>query len=334
MIIVFDTNIWLQNLYLQAPAGAAARFFILKNNAQVALPEVIRLEVEHHLRNDMRSFSDRIKDNHKRLLALFGKLKELVLPTDSEINEKVSQAFTVLGLKFIEVPFSFESARDSFLRTIRKLPPSEKSQQFKDGVLWADCLSLLQRGDVVLVTEDKAFYEGNEHSNGISRILENECKAFSHRLTLLPRLIDLLEEIRTDVALDHDALTSAFFTKVGPDIEGLLQRLGFQLGKRLRLSSELFVTEKPQRLFLEFSIEFQVIDVSGEGRGDGLLKTRGDGLYNAAEGKFINLDELGTELHFQDRDGVSQRRANVIMRVQGITIGHADVAHSIRHKLE
>ena len=58
MIIVFDTNIWLANLYLRTPAAAAARFFISQNKASVALPEVVRLEVQHHLREHLqRAFS-------------------------------------------------------------------------------------------------------------------------------------------------------------------------------------------------------------------------------------------------------------------------------------
>ena len=56
MIVIFDTNIWLQNLFLRSKAGAAARFFILQNKVRVVLPEVIRLEGEQHLREKMRSY--------------------------------------------------------------------------------------------------------------------------------------------------------------------------------------------------------------------------------------------------------------------------------------
>ena len=54
--------------------------------------------------------------------------------------------FSSLGVEVIDVAFSLESARSSFLKTIKKLPPSATTQQFKDGVLWADCLNLLYDG--------------------------------------------------------------------------------------------------------------------------------------------------------------------------------------------
>jgi hypothetical protein len=50
MIVVFDTNIWKSELFLQSPAAAAVRFFLRERNARVGLPEVVRMEVQEHLR--------------------------------------------------------------------------------------------------------------------------------------------------------------------------------------------------------------------------------------------------------------------------------------------
>ena len=61
MIVIFDTNIWVRHLFLRSSA-AAARFFIVQRNAGVlALPEVIRLEVEHHLRKEIRGYVAQIE---------------------------------------------------------------------------------------------------------------------------------------------------------------------------------------------------------------------------------------------------------------------------------
>jgi len=334
MIVVFDTNIWLQSLYLQSPAGAAARFYISYKKARVALPEVIRLEVEHHLRNDISSYIAKIKDNHERLLAMFGTLKEIVLPNKTDIEQKIAEGFGSLGVDLVEVPFSFESARSSFLRTINKKPPSDRSQQFKDGVLWADCLSLLKEDEVVLVTDDRAFYEGYECSNGLAAALRGECASLGKRLTLVARLPDLLKEIRSNITIDHVALANAFLEKVDQSIERLLQVTGFQLAERTQLDAELFVTENPQILFLEFKITFRCIDVSGVDRGDGSLEVRGDGLYNSSTGEFSNLSELGSELKFRDAQGIEQENRNIILRVGGIALGHKNVSHAVRFKLD
>ena len=56
MIVVFDTNIWKADLYLRSPAAAAVKLFLHMHAAKVGLPEVIRLEVERHLRQDYGPF--------------------------------------------------------------------------------------------------------------------------------------------------------------------------------------------------------------------------------------------------------------------------------------
>lgn len=54
MIVVIDSNIWLSELGLNSLMGSAVRFFINNNSARIALPEVIRLEVERNFRNYLK----------------------------------------------------------------------------------------------------------------------------------------------------------------------------------------------------------------------------------------------------------------------------------------
>jgi predicted nucleic acid-binding protein len=51
MIVVFDTNVWLSQLGLRSSAASGVRFFLKHHNFKVALPEVIRMEVEVNLRS-------------------------------------------------------------------------------------------------------------------------------------------------------------------------------------------------------------------------------------------------------------------------------------------
>ena len=333
MIVVFDTNIWLNHLYLRAPAGAATRYFIAQKNARVALPEVIRLEVEHHLRTDLRTNVNKIRKSYERLLALFGTLKEVVLPDDEQIEKKVSEAFS-LGVDLIDIPFTLESARSSFLKTIDKKPPSDKGQQFKDGVLWADCLTLAKGEDVTLVTGDLAFFEGRDKANGLASSLRDELSSSGGNVTLHYELSQLLEEIRSEVHIDEDQLAEAFREETRAATDDLVQRAGFQIAERTGLNSELFVTENTNVLFLKFIINLRCVDVTGAGRDDAALELSGDGFYNSDTGEFSELEELGTELRFRDLGGEEEVRRNVVVRVGGFTLGHADVAHVVRHKIQ
>ena len=135
MIIVIDTNVWLSELGLNSYAGAALRFFMRKSGARLAMPEVVRLEVRRHIRENLHDHVETIRKSHRSLLAIFGKLKELILPTDSEIEDKVNDFFESLNVETIDIPFTLESARASFLKIIDKAPPNDRDQQFKDGVI-------------------------------------------------------------------------------------------------------------------------------------------------------------------------------------------------------
>jgi hypothetical protein len=65
MIIVLDSNIWRSQLGLNSRVGTAVRFFIKERKARIALPEVIRLETEHHLRDVLNSYISEIKKGHR-----------------------------------------------------------------------------------------------------------------------------------------------------------------------------------------------------------------------------------------------------------------------------
>lgn len=130
MYIVFDTNIWRSELGLTSAAGAAVRFYIKREEATVVVPEVVRLEFEEILTSHLKQLRNDILKSHGELLRVFGELKEVVLASGEEIHSKVSDIIPSLDIPFTEVPFSFDVARSSFLKIIKKEPPSKNTQLY------------------------------------------------------------------------------------------------------------------------------------------------------------------------------------------------------------
>ena len=114
MIIVFDANIWYSQLGLKSPSAAAVRFFLRQQRARVAIPEVIRLEVTQNLSTRLIKHIDSIRSEYRQLLTAFGRLPEVVLPTNDEVHARIEELFDSLGVDVINVPFSLDSARSSF----------------------------------------------------------------------------------------------------------------------------------------------------------------------------------------------------------------------------
>ena len=280
-------------------------------------------------------FITEIGIKHRQLLAIFGALKEVVLPNDADIERKVGEIFTNIGVELIEIPFSFESAKSSFLKTIKIQPPnSPNCQQFKDGVIWADCCRLLDEDNVFLVTEDKAFYDDKKYSKGLVANLKDEASERKHSLSIFPSLSELLNDLRVDVPLDTDKLISSFFQQYREIINEIQKRNGFQLGDLDKVSKELYITENTNELFLEFTISFNCVDVTGENRFHGKLLLDGKGIYSLNEEAFSNLIISGEKLSYQQENGEERVVQNYVFLAGSAILGHREVKHIIRYQLD
>jgi hypothetical protein len=333
VIVVFDSNVWLSELGLRSGAAAAVRFFLKQRNAQVAVPEVVQLEVRHNLTNRLSNHAKEIRDNYRQLLTAFGRLREIVLPTEEEIQEKVVELFDSLGVQQRQIPFSLESARCALSKAIQKLPPCDKGQEFKDAVIWADCIALLATDEVVLVTNDKAFYRDRAYEKGLAPSLMDEARDLSHVLRILPNISELLEVIQTPVPLEQEQLQEAIFTAFGESINSMLTRTDFDLDSRQSVTYKLFATENPGELFLEFSIAISCRDSREGGRTNALLRLSGDGLYSPMNRRFSALRNFGEHLSWISANGDQQETRNHYLYASGLLIGHGEVSHEVRHAL-
>lgn len=332
MFIVFDTNVWQTELALNSAAGAAVRFYVQQRGATVVVPEVVRLELERNLTRKLCEQAERIARDHRELLSIFGSLKEVVLPTSDQIRDKVAEILPRLDVPMRDIPFSVDAARSSFLKTIDKMAPSDKSQEFKDGVIWANCVALLADANVYLVTADKAFYEGRNYSSGLAKTLQAEAETYKYQLRLFPDIAGLLAEIRIELNVDKDHLVKAFLLEESNSSQSLLDQAGFVLAEPSEIGVKLFATELSSQLYIEFAISFRCEDASTRGRPDARLEIEGDGSYNTSNAKFGQLRKRQEKLVYADEGG-QQKMQSVILAVGSAITVHRLIRHTIRSPL-
>lgn len=333
MIVVFDSNVWLAELGLRSGAAAAARFFLNHSGSRLALPEVVRLEVQSNLEARLIEHIGSIQTSYRHLLTAFGSLREVILPTPDDVRSKVQEVFDSVQVPKVDVPFTLASARSSFMKTIAKVPPSDKTQEFKDGVLWADCVALLADESVSLVTSDKAFYQDRTYDKGLAANLREEVAALPNPIQVHPNLSSLLQAIRRPVKLNEELLANAFLQAHHDSVLDTLARQGFELGPRRSVEYTLFATENPAVLFLEFSMSFSSTDVRGEGRSDAVLLLRGDASYTPAAEAFSEIRNFGEHLKYRLPDGSEGESRNAIIYAAGIALGHRQVSNVVRYRL-
>jgi hypothetical protein len=334
MYVVFDSNIWISEKGLNSSKGAAVRFFINSQKAIVVLPEVIKLETERKLRSMLRTYVVNLANNHRQLLTMFGKLKEIVLPGEQEIDDKVAAIFGKCKVKLLEVPFTIESARSSFLKTIDKLAPSDKNQQFKDGVIWADCMRLLKTEDVYLITSDSAFFKERNYDKGIVPSLSQEADAYPNNIFLFSNITDFLHSIKTEVQLDESALVLQFRDANNQSINTILSRNSFAVIGEPAVKTDIYATEDPRKLYAEFEILYSCEDLTDDNRFDAKLILKGDCYYVPTEQKCEDIRNYGEELLYKTKEGEEKSNRNVVLFANSIVIGHKSIEHSVRHRLD
>lgn len=334
MYIIFDSNIWISELGLKSTLGSTVRFFVKTKGAVVVVPEVIKLETERNLKSALTKYVADLEKNYRQLLAIFGKLKEQVLPDTNAIDSKVAAIFGECQLELLEIPLSLESARSSFLKTIDKIPPSDKDQQFKDGVIWAECVRLLETDDVYLVTNDKAFFKGREPKyNNLAEALRAEVENAEHSIYLFDTLSALLQEIRSEVILDEDVLAREYWESNCKTIETTLESNSFTVIAPPNISTELYVTEDPNKLYAEFSISYQCEDLLADGRSNAVLLLNGSGTYSLNDKQFSGFRTNGEELSFVTHQGEEKCVRNAYFYSDGMVFGHKTVEHVVKSKI-
>ena len=95
-----------------------------------------------------------------------------------------------------EIPMTLEAARSSYEKILSKLAPSDKNEQFRDGVIWANCIELLSESEVWLVSKDKAFYKNRKENEGPAVNLIEEAQQRPNKLRLFYGLEELLKDNR------------------------------------------------------------------------------------------------------------------------------------------
>ena len=332
MKIVFDTNIWISDLGLNSGAGAAVRFFIKEKDAVVVVPEIVRLEFEKNFTKELQKYKKDIVDTHDKLLTVFGELKEVILPSDEDINNKASEILDSLDVDVDSIPLTLDAAKSSFDKIMDKKPPSKNKQQFKDGVIWANCLELLNTSDVYLVSNDRDFYKDSNIENGLAPNLWEETKQYPYKLTLFSSLNTLLDDIRVDIDLNDNNLIKGVFEASESRINEVLDKAEFSLGHLPVITKSLFLTENSSQLYMKFDIKYECSDQTDQARTNALLGLTGSGLYDKEKEEFLEIPLDYVSLEYIDTDG-QQQSSGIHYISAHATLGHRTIQHTVRHSL-
>lgn len=329
--IVLDSNIWIREVGLQSKNGAAVRHFLSRVDATVVIPEVVELEVKRTLTEKVLDQRRAIETNYRRLLPIMGTLPALDLPSEEEVREAVAERILDLDVPTRRMDLDIEAARSSMLKAIDHLPPSRSKEQFRDGVIWANCLELLREGNVYLVTDDSDFYEGRNHAKGLARELVAEVSAgdCTGEMKLVRDLTTLLEDIRVPFDLPYSEVFKIVREGQRESIDELLTAHGFDLAGDVKGEVAYFATENAEEIYFRFSFSHPCEDATGAGRRAGQLKLEGFGFVESGTREARNVHLSNVLLDYPDWVPDGTARGTVFISAHL----NAPMVHEIRFPL-
>lgn len=202
MYLLLDSCIWIKEQGLTSNLGTVTRFFLRDSGAQLAIPEVVRHEVKCGLAKVLLSHRDKaLSSSHRLLTAMSEAEPHLSLPTVEEIRSRVSEMLDDLDFETVDLPVSSEAARSAIVRATEKRVPTG----VRDGIIWQNCLELLEAADVHLVTQDQQFYADKTRTR-LAPSLSEEAEQGNHSLSVysgLDKLLEALEAAQTELVLDE-----------------------------------------------------------------------------------------------------------------------------------
>ena len=193
MYVVLDSNVWISQRGMKSTQAIEALEIMQRRGATLVVPDVVRREVAMKLRDALLTHKKKIGDSALYISTILKGIENIVLPTCDEIEQCVQNLFDETGIPVRSIQLSLEAAESSLDKILRKLQPSDRAEQFTDGVIWANCLHLLEESDVYLVSKDKAFYRNYEYGDGLAPALLDEARHYSNSLHLCSGLDRLLQ---------------------------------------------------------------------------------------------------------------------------------------------
>ena len=260
-------------------------------------------------------------------------MKELILPTDTDIEQKVEQIFDFHADRIIRIPFDEECARDSLRKIIAKEQPnSENNQQFKDGVIWANCLEFAKENEVVLVTKDAAFFNDKKYEKGLAANLLKETEKAPHHVSICHKLTNLLSEIKADFSFDKERLVKVIEDQTYKNVIKLAEQNEFEVKSLIKSEFEYFATTDPNEVSVKYVLTYDIENQSTEQRTNAYCESRGDFQLNITSYAIRNFVNQGEYIYWIDEKG-EQRQSNNAYAYANLILGHRTIEHSINYKL-
>ncbi len=133
--------------------------------------------------------------------------------------------------------------------------------------------------------------------------------------------------------MDERALIAAFLERNARWIDKHLNEHGFARDGCRVVGRKLFITEDPERLYINFAMAYSCVDIADQNRRDATLLVRGDGAYNPQTREFMDMRIWAQALEFCLQNGARASSQGETFGSINASLGRREIRHSVRYPL-
>lgn len=258
--IILDTNIWVSTAGLKSRQGSEFRYWVRTNkNVQIVLPDVVRLESSRLLLESVKGNIKDIEKAYRQILALAGSYQPYKIPTVDEARAWIDGLYSGLGVPIVGGAPAALIAKAAHARVLEcKLPITPKrSNNYKDAVIWEQCLHDCASSAVVLVTSDSIFFEDSSLERDLAPNLKEEVEALDGELQIFSNLKRFLDHVEFDPPFREQDLVEAFLSDRKEEIDYACLDEDVFLDDLESCDFSIRLTENPERVEAIYSMLFK-----------------------------------------------------------------------------
>lgn len=264
ILIVLDANIWISSHLLKSALGAALLYAISNTGAQILLPEITNDElIEGTIEMGLKA-ADKITQGFSTVQTLVGRRPDYKLPTEAELRQVTEERIKELDDMLVKASLTLDQCRKAVKRIIAKLPPNkEKTEEFRDSLLWEVMLENMPKSQVHFVTNDGDFYEGHNKKQGcLASKLKEEVLKIGGKFCIYSDLESIVAVIQERVSPpDYSKLAGSIDVVIIPQLRQYAQLKGLSFGGLIDHKIEAFLTERINVLALTFDLTYPILAI-------------------------------------------------------------------------
>ena len=229
-VLVLDSSTFIEEIGLMSRRGSALKHYLYHRRTKLVVPAVVAEECERHLTNRAMGKRKQVQDGMEWLARYSGKVGGWAAPSDEVIEERAKALAVGDSVGAILLPETEEVWMRADLRNQAERPPSHGRDGLADCGIWEQCLDLLTKHEVVLVSADGDFC-GYRKANELHPQLRDEARMVGggRGLTFHRKIEALLAELKSEIPPIPDSKIFGFiYDTLGDVVQELESNSGCQ----------------------------------------------------------------------------------------------------------